>query len=100
MHVRYQGHMNAAASGVKLPVYGWIRNIKPGQPQLVILEIVRANKQVEVRPGQYRALGSIVEAKWLKRFRRTALNVTQQCAAAMDDFVNPPGLNPEYLTEE
>jgi hypothetical protein len=100
LHVRYVGHRNSAEwSGS--PVYEWIRGLSPAEPQLVLLEVIRRNRQVEVRPGRLRLLSSILEAKWLKRFRRSALNVNVRvCTAAFEDFANPPNLNPEYSTEE
>lgn len=99
----HYGNLWAAGSaeGSSSPVYGWIRGIAPAVPQLVLLEVVRRNRQIEVRPGQLRLLSSVVEAKWLKRFRRMLLNVDMRiCAAAFDDFTNAPNLNPEYFTEE
>lgn len=100
LHVRYLGHINAASQN-GMPVYGWIRGIAPAKPILVLLETIPHDRQLEVRPGITRKLSSIIEGKWLKRFRRTILNVNkQQCGLAFDDFVNPPELNPEYSTED
>ena len=100
LHVRYIGHRNAAECGDS-PVHEWIRSLAPAEPQLVLLESTEHNRLVEVRPGQLRLLSSILEAKWLKRFRRTALNVnTRVCAAAFEDFANPPNFNLEYSTED
>jgi hypothetical protein len=98
--MRYVGHLSSAESNDS-PVYGWRRGIAPAKPQLLLLELVRRNRQVEVRPGKFRLLSSIVEAKWLKRFRRTVLNVNMRiCAGAFDEFTNPPNFNPEYSAED
>lgn len=100
LHVRYIGHMNSAEWHGS-PVYEWIRRIAAAKPQLVVLQPIPRNRQVEIRPGQLRLLSSILEAKWVKRFRRTVLNVNRRvCAAAFEDFANPPNINPEYSTEE
>jgi hypothetical protein len=100
LHVRSIGHINAAESGA-LPVHDWLRSLAPAAPVLILLEVVRRNRQVEVRPGQFRLLSSVIEAKWVKRFRRTALNVNAKiCTAAYEDFANPPTLNPDFATEE
>lgn len=99
LHERYISHLNVANYS-EGPVYGWIRGIAPAKPVLVLLETVVRNRQVEVRTGQYRQLSSVVEAKWLKRFRRTVLNVNKRQCLAFDDFVNPAEFPKDYSTEE
>jgi hypothetical protein len=45
------------------------------------------------------AIASVMEAKWLKRFRRTVLNYDKKQCAAYDNFVNSPELERKLRLE-
>jgi GIY-YIG catalytic domain len=81
-HVRYVGrtrltpakrleeHLALAGAGRQKPLYAWIRSLQD-KPIIVILQ------EVEGVLG-YRNSPQAVETKWIKRFRRTALNENQR----------------------
>lgn len=82
-HSRFSAHLSRAKCK-NTPRDEWIRSLAPLLPILVILEHVD------------RKLAAAMEAKWIKRHRRTVLNMTKGRAAAWDDFVNPPELQKRY----
>ena len=84
---RLLGHLSAAVRGTK-PVHTWLRSLRPTLPLLVILESV-APRMILVGANVVNS-ASVMEAKWLKRFRRTVLNYNKKQCAAYDAFVNPP----------
>ena len=84
---RLLGHLATAVHGTKA-VHAWLRSLHPTLPVLVILESVAPRM---VRLGAYLVnSASVMEAKWLKRFRRTVLNYDKKQCAAYDEFVNSP----------
>lgn len=96
MHVRLQGHMSLARSGSMKPVYQWMRSLLPSAPLVVELEVITRRRVA----GNLMGLSSVMEAKWLKRFRRTVLNDKANGCAAFDDFVNPPEVTRRYYRTE
>jgi hypothetical protein len=78
-------------------VHQWIRGL--GElPGLVILEAVENRR---IRTGTCSvSLASVMEAKWLKRFRRTVLNYDKRQCAAYDLFVNSPEVLEKIYSKE
>src|SRR5436853_5539343 len=73
--LRLQLHISEAKRGTK-PVHEWIRGVRPLVPILVILESVEIRR---IWTGVISVgLASVMEAKWLKRFRRTVLNYNKK----------------------
>jgi hypothetical protein len=69
--LRLTTHIFGAKRGNK-PMQEWIRGLHPLVPILVILESVETRR---IWTGVVSvSLASVLEAKWLKRFRRTLLN--------------------------
>jgi hypothetical protein len=95
LKTRYTLHLSQAMRGDK-PQSAWIRKLAPEKPVLVHLESVE-QKRLRL-PGSCRSvrLSSIIEAKWLKRFRRTVLNLNKRQCNAYDEFVNSPELQTRY----
>lgn len=90
--LRRQMHMSLAKRGDK-PVHHWVKGLLPLEPVLVVLE------RVENRRVRGVALASVMEAKWLKRFRRTMLNYDKKQCAAYDEFVNAPEINHKFYAK-
>jgi hypothetical protein len=67
---RLEEHLALACMGRQKPLYAWIRSLR-GNPIVVILQ------EVEGVLG-YRNSPQAAEPKWIKRFRRTALNENQR----------------------
>ena len=84
---RLLGHLATAARGSKA-VHVWLRSLRPALPVLVVLESVTPRM---IRVGaNLVSSASVMEAKWVKRFRHTVLNYDKKQCAAYDEFVNPP----------
>jgi hypothetical protein len=92
LHVRLQNHISAAKTGKSRPVYEWIRGLFPLMPVPVVLEVVRRRRTAD----NLLSIASVMESKWLKRFRRTVLNYDREQCAAYEDFVNPPEVLKRY----
>ena len=73
------------------PVYLWLRDLHPALPVLVVLEAVE-RRIIRVN-GIRVQWASAMEAKWLKRHRRTVLNYDKKQCAAYDAFVNSREVN-------
>lgn len=86
-HVRLLGHLAAASKGSK-PVHKWLRDIAPDRPYLIVLQELENTRTADNTISNV----SVAEAKWLKRFRRTALNYIDRRCGADQDFVNSPAL--------
>jgi hypothetical protein len=97
---RYGQHLAQARAG-QAPHHAWIRELGPEKPTLVLLESV-ARKRIRL-PRSCRSIrmSSVMEVKWIKRFRRTALNRRrrEQAAAAWDAFVNSPEMRSRFGLE-
>ena len=92
---RYEGHLSEALRGTKKPVYDWIRSLGLKRPVILILQTVPAI-YVPRQKGNSISLPSVMEAKWLKRFRRTVLNLRKKQCSVYDEFVNSPELKSRY----
>jgi hypothetical protein len=101
---RLQAHVTAAKQQKTL-LHLWITKLLPLVPVPVLLETVWADMPVMTnkrtasdRAGGQRPvrLASVMEAKWLKRFRRTVLNVELKQCNAYDEFTNSPELQKRY----
>lgn len=90
---RLKDHLSAARAGKEGPHYDWLRQLTQ-TPHLVILEPVENGRWGRGNASVSRA--SVMEAKWLKRFRRTVLNYNKKQCAAYDEFVNSPELKERY----
>jgi hypothetical protein len=99
MRARYSLHLCQARNG-KRPVHAWIREIAPAVPVMVLLETV-SNRRVSSGHNLRRKvdLASVMEAKWLKRFRRTVLNVNRKQCSAYDLFINSTELQTRFGLE-
>ena len=87
---RLRGHMGASVRGTK-PVHAWLCDLHPAPPLLVVLEAVE-RRIIRVN-GIRVQWASVMEAKWLKRHRRTVLNYDKKQCAAYDAFVNSREVN-------
>ena len=85
---RFMSHLAESKVSEK-PVYAWMRGLHPLKPVIVVLATVRP-QQIEISPNVFNNSANIEESKWMKRFRRTILNVNRKQCRAYDLFVNPP----------
>lgn len=99
---RFSQHLCQARLG-KHPLHLWIRDLAPSVPTLILLETVE-RRRIHLRNVQggrrFVHLSSVMEAKWLKRFRRTVLNVNRKQCAAWDAFINSPEIKLRLGLEE
>jgi hypothetical protein len=85
---RLQGHLFPGKQHESLPVYEWIRSLRPQQLIIVVLQEVEYEKIR--KEGRYESSAAAAETKWMKRFERSRIfNSVNRNSGAYRRLVNP-----------